>query len=71
MPKRLIKLYSHVGDLILDPFAGILSTSFAAAQSGRNSIAVEANKKYCDSGYRKFRKSFVNEIFGEIEMEKV
>jgi DNA modification methylase len=39
--ERLIRMFSFVGDTVLDPFAGLGSTSAAAMISGRNSIAVE------------------------------
>ncbi len=57
LARRVIKLYSHVGDTVLDPFAGIASTAIAAAQTGRNSVSVEISKKYCKSGYGRFKYS--------------
>ena len=57
LARRVIKLYSHVGDTVLDPFAGVMSTSMAAAQSGRSSISVEISKKYCEVGCSRFRQS--------------
>jgi len=62
LPKRVIKLYSHVGDLVLDPFAGIMTTAIAASQSGRNSVCVELNDFYCDFGCKRFN-SFCSSIF--------
>jgi DNA modification methylase len=38
---RLIRMFSFVGDTVLDPFMGLGSTAVAAAQCGRNSIGVE------------------------------
>ncbi len=43
---RLIRMFSFAGDTILDPFAGTGSTSVAAVQSGRNSIANEIEPAY-------------------------
>jgi len=44
--ERLIRLFSFVGDTVLDPFAGTATTSIAAMNSGRNSIANELEPKY-------------------------
>ena len=44
--ERLIRLFSFVGDTVLDPFAGTATTSVAAMNSGRNSIANELEPKY-------------------------
>ena len=41
IPYRLISMYSQEGDLILDPFLGLGTTSMAAITSGRNSIGFE------------------------------
>ena len=46
LPKRLIKMFSFVGETVLDPFAGSGTTSLAAKHLGRNSIGYEINKEY-------------------------
>ena len=51
---RLIRMFSFVGDTVLDPFHGTGSTSVAAAQSGRNSIGVETDAVYFESSCRRF-----------------
>jgi modification methylase len=43
---RLIRMFSFVGDFVLDPFLGTGTTALAAAQSGRNSIGVEIDPAY-------------------------
>ena len=43
---RLIRMFSFVSDVVLDPFAGTGTTPFAAAKSGRNSISVELDAIY-------------------------
>ena len=45
---RLIRMFSFVGDTVLDPFLGTGTTSLAAAQCGRNSIGLEVDAKYFD-----------------------
>ncbi len=46
LPKRLIKMFSFVGETVLDPFAGSGTTSLAAKHLGRNSIGYEINKAF-------------------------
>ena len=46
LPKRLIKMFSFVGDNILDPFLGSGTTTLAAKNLNRNSIGYEINKDY-------------------------
>ncbi|TSC95840.1 MAG: modification methylase MjaI [Candidatus Berkelbacteria bacterium Licking1014_2] len=46
LPKRLIKMFSFVGDTILDPFLGSGTTTLAAKNLNRNSIGYEINKEF-------------------------
>lgn len=41
IPKRLIKLFSFVGETVLDPFLGSGTASKVARELGRNSIGYE------------------------------
>lgn len=44
LPYRAIKLFSYVGETVLDPFAGSGTTMKMARQLGRNSIGIETKK---------------------------
>ena len=46
LPKRLIKMFSFVGDTILDPFTGSGTTLLAAKHLNRNSVGYEINSKF-------------------------
>lgn len=46
LSERLIRMFSFVGDTVLDPFVGSGTTSLAAARAGRNSIGVDIEGKY-------------------------
>jgi site-specific DNA-methyltransferase (adenine-specific) len=46
LPKRLIKMFSFIGDTVLDPFLGSGTTSLAAKNLNRNSIGYEINKDF-------------------------
>ena len=43
---RLIRMFSFVGDSVLDPFAGTASTQVGAAACGRNSVGIEVDPVY-------------------------
>lgn len=46
LPKRLIKMFSFIGDTVLDPFLGSGTTALAAKNLGRNSIGYEINEDF-------------------------
>jgi len=46
LPKRLIKMFSFVGDTVLDPFLGSGTTCLSARKLGRNSVGYEINKDF-------------------------
>ncbi len=43
---RLIRMFSFVGDTVLDPFGGTGTTALAALQLGRSSVTYEVEEKY-------------------------
>ncbi|MBD0366725.1 MAG: thermonuclease family protein [Flavisolibacter sp.] len=46
LPRRLIKMFSFAGETVLDPFAGSGTTSLAAKNLERNSVAYEINSAF-------------------------
>jgi len=54
LAERLVRMFSFVGDTILDPFMGTGTTNLAAARWGRNSIGVEVDPRYFDMAAKRF-----------------
>ena len=46
LAERLIRMFSFVGDTVLDPFLGTGTTTLAAMRHGRNSIGYEIDPSY-------------------------
>lgn len=46
LPHRCIKLYSFVGETVLDPFGGSGTTAKMSIQNKRNSVLYEINEEY-------------------------
>jgi site-specific DNA-methyltransferase (adenine-specific) len=47
LPRRCVKLFSYVGDMVLDPFCGSGTTMIAAVSNQRKGIGIDVDKKYC------------------------
>lgn len=50
MLERIIAISSNKDDVILDPFAGTMTTGVAAKKLGRHYIMIEREEKYCHYG---------------------
>ena len=59
IPRRLIKMFSFVGDTVVDPFGGTGTTALAAIEAGRNSISLEIEPGYVDTMTARLRDSIV------------
>jgi site-specific DNA-methyltransferase (adenine-specific) len=46
LASRLIRMFSFVGDTVLDPFVGTGTTCLAAMKAGRSSIGIELDEQY-------------------------
>jgi len=53
LAERLVRMFSFVGDTVLDPFMGTGTTSVSAAKWGRNSIGVEIDPHYFEMAERR------------------
>lgn len=63
LPHRCIKLFSFVGDIILDPFLGSGTTLIASYLNNRKGVGVEIDKKYCDLAIRRlYKEAKINQV---------
>ncbi|GAA5334283.1 DNA-methyltransferase [Thermus hydrothermalis] len=60
LAERLVRMFSFVGDVVLDPFAGTGTTLIAAARWGRRALGVELVPQYAELA----QKRFVREVPG-------
>lgn len=67
LPRRCIKMFSYVGDTVLDPFSGSGTTVIAAVQNKRKGIGIEVDEKYCELS----KKRIVNSTLASQETFKL
>lgn len=53
--ERIIAISSNIGDTILDPFGGTMTTAAAAKHLGRKYIMIEKDKSYCIFGKKRLQ----------------
>jgi DNA modification methylase len=67
LAERLIRMFSFVGDTVLDPFMGTGTTNLAAQKWGRNSIGVELEPSYFKMAESRLRRKQMSFSFGPRE----
>lgn len=68
LARRLVRMFSFVGDTVLDPFAGTGTTLLAALQYERNSVGVEIDRKYWRQAQRRLENENLN-LFSTTRLE--
>lgn len=56
LPRRCIKLFSFIGDTVLDPFIGSGSTLIASHVHKRKGIGIDIDQKYCNIAIERLQK---------------
>jgi site-specific DNA-methyltransferase (adenine-specific) len=67
LPKRCIKLFSYIGDTVLDPFVGSGATLLACRQTGRVGIGIDIDEKYCELAVQRlFNEGKINQFMMKV-----
>lgn len=61
LPKRCIKLFSFVGDVVCDPFNGSGTTMIESYLNKREFIGIEIDKEYCELAKNRFLQTIQKE----------
>jgi site-specific DNA-methyltransferase (adenine-specific) len=56
LPRRCIKLFSYIGDTVLDPFLGSGSTLIAAKLNNRKGVGIDIDENYCNIAVDRIKK---------------
>jgi len=52
---RLLKLFSYQGDIVLDPFNGVGTTTLVAYKLGRKYIGIDISEDYCKTAEERLK----------------
>ncbi len=65
---RLVRMFSFVGDTVVDPFCGTGTTMVAALKTGRNSVGIEIDPEYCKMAEERLRREN-DDMFSSANLE--
>jgi DNA modification methylase len=68
LAQRLIRMFSFVGDTVLDPFVGTGTTAVAAAMCGRNSISTEVDPEYFEMSVNRLRDTLTSAAQSSLDL---
>ncbi len=68
LPRRCVKLFSYVDDLVLDPFCGSGTTLLAAVANQRRGVGIDVDKKYCELARKRILNAspVLSEVEGQV-----
>jgi len=55
LPRRILKLFSYKGDIVLDPFNGAGTTTLVAFKLKRRFIGVDVSEEYCETALKRIQ----------------
>lgn len=67
---RLVKMFSFIGDTVVDPFCGTGTTMLAAMNANRNSIGIEIDDEYCKYALKRIRAGS-NQLFDKYDIKYI
>ncbi|MHB8389583.1 MAG: DNA-methyltransferase [Acidobacteriaceae bacterium] len=70
LAERLIRMFSFVGDVVLDPFSGTATTSLAATRCARNSIGYEIDSSYLRASMERLERE-TSSLFHQPEIHEI
>lgn len=56
---RVIKLFSFAGDVVLDPFNGVGTTTTVAHKLGRKFVGIDISQEYCDLAIKRLKSTLL------------
>jgi len=68
LAERVVRMFSFVGDTVLDPFMGTGTTNMAAARWGRNSVGFEVEPEYHSMAAGRLRE-MSTDLFGKVTVD--
>ena len=69
LAERLVRMFSFVGDTVLDPFMGTGTTNAAAARWGRSSIGVEIDPDYLRLARERMSSEKSHDLFSHLTVD--
>ncbi len=70
LAERLVRMFSFVGDTVLDPFLGTATTGVAASRWGRHSVGTEVDPQYFELALTRLHEESAK-LFGKMAVRAV
>lgn len=71
LPKWFIKLFTKENDIVLDPFNGSGTTTFAALELQRKFVGIDTNETYIELARQRIEKRFPSSAYQYLMFEKI